>query len=330
MKIGIFSTYNVKCGIGMYTKQIADGLHKQGHEVIIYCNFPTNSDQDVKYEDSPHKIIPCWEWFGRTEKELIDIRAINTSLIVEGVDVVHIQYESFLWHERYFRELKNTIPVIMTLHSTCISPHHQYILDKSSFFIVHESNFPFAFRNVVHIPSPVLEFTFEDREFNSKEVSLFSFGLSRNDDDFCTGAVRKCKELGLDNIQYKTAYGDKGGWLSDTELNRRIASSRYISLIYPHTSANVSSSAVCRALGSGSVVFTSDTNWFNHVKNHVHIVDNPNQMAQIICAFEGRSGKEVADNLRENWVNNVDTLNQTMGIKKVVEEHIKLYKKMLN
>lgn len=320
MRIGIFSTFGVKCGIASYSRQLAEELVRQGHVVTILANYPCGQEHDVDFgEPVGYTVKRTWEWYGRTNKVQEDFVDFSQ------FDIIHIQYESFLWHQSYFKQLwKSGIPFVVTYHSSCIAPG--FILNGKSNSIAHNR------RLVLHIdggdkchylPMPVL--TNSNRKpFEEKEPRLVSFGLHRNNDDFCHKAILHLKKQTGKKLEYITSYGD-AKWKSDEELNEFLNNSRYIALMYPPVDASVSSSAVCRALGQGSVVFTSSTKWFDHVKPYVHQMDTPEELGDVISMY-GAEG-EVGDLLRADLVSRSSKAIEEMGIEKVVKEHIEIYKK---
>lgn len=324
MRIGIYTTWNHQCGIAEYTKQLASAIKKADPttKIVLLVNKPTGTQYDTLFPPSTdYEVVECWEWYGRTNK------CSEDKVDFEQFDVVHIQYESFLWHQSYFNDLmRSKCPVLVTYHSSCVTPG---FLFTGAPCITHSRSFYNMLGQVKkksYLPMPVHD-DIVPMALSEKKLQIASFGLHRNDDAFCQEASRQLKDLfGLD-VPFVTSYGN-AKWIPSAELNDFLNSSRYIALIYPRVDAEVSSSAVGRALGTGSVVLTSDTKWFDWVRSEVKMMDNATMMAWVIAAYEGVHGAELREALLADWANVSQRAIDKYGLSKVAQWHLNLYRNL--
>ena len=325
MRIGIFSTFDVKCGIASYTKQLADELDALGHDLTIFCNYNLNNHKDVDF-GVEYETYPCYEWYGETNKKSWDIN----SELLESFDVLHIQYESWLWAEDYFRNIPAEVPIVVTFHSSCISPAFiQYInsIENQVVCLTHHNVGCPGF-NVRRIPMPILRQTEVEIPFAAKKNRLFSFGLGRNNDKFCLEALSILKDKFGVEVEYVTEYSTRNKWYSDEELGHMINDSKFVALMYPATGAEVSSSAVCRALTYKSLVFVSNTKWFEHVAGNDNVkgVDTPEKMAEHMgLAFAYNSIADYSNSVLpegQEYTPPVSTMTE------FVDKHLEIYQEV--
>lgn len=318
MKIAFLTTWSVRCGIFSYTKFLIDSLNKLGHETFVLCQNVFGDEVDFeKGFDGKNLVLRCWDWYGRTNKTDINIDAIVD--VVEECDVLHIQYESFLYHQDFFKELlkKIKIPYIITYHSSCIGPS----CPTSGAFanIVHDENFP-ELPNRYVVPMGIPDFGLVDSMSQYKHFG--SFGLARNNDELAGKALEHLSvNEKMEDVAYKTHYGSSK-WIPINELVSILKQWRAIVLLYPETNAVVSSSAACVAIGTGVPVICTNTGWFNHVKDYVHLVDSNIELFYLLKKYLDGDEKWWKD----SQVRAQRALNERSW-KAIAKRHIYLYEK---
>lgn len=273
MKIGMLTTWGVQCGIAQHSSFLVEALTKAGHEVQVF-----HQKGGVTGTDGGIITRPCWEWYGRTNKVEFDEEALE---MMKECDVLHIQYEAFLWHQDYLPKVMKAArgPVFMTHHSSCTGPGCPVSEVKAN--IVHDNDFP-TMQNRVVMPMGIPEWDFVT--FDQTRPTMGSFGLGRNDDEYCLEAMREASEMLADPIRYETHYGTSK-WVGMLQLRDILQQHRILALIYPKVDAIVSSSAACVALATGLPVLCSNTRWFQHLRDYVHLVDSKSEMAHLIAHY---------------------------------------------
>ena len=277
MKIAFLTTWNVRCGIASYTQFLTDALVKQGHEVTILCQYDLKDNKEDFGEG--YNVVKCFEWYGMNNKVKFDIDLINK--VTKGYDIFHIQYESFLYHKSYldgiFGRLTNPVQMVVTHHSSCTGSDCPV---RWSANICHDEDFP-QMENRYVLPMGIPDLS---PVKNIPEGNTFgSFGLARNNDALCKQILGKLNEGGFE-CQYETHYGSSK-WVPMDELAKTIQKWRAIVLLYPPTDANVSSSAVCVAIGTGIPVICTDTRWFQHAKDFVHLITTPTELEFLLGKY---------------------------------------------
>ncbi len=137
--IGVFSTYNTKCGIAIYTKNLISSF---ADKTIIFANYTQETTAD---DDS--NIVRCWH----SSRDTSDIEALKNAIISNNITTLIIQYNfsflplSLLEELLFFCDLHSII-VHLFFHSTkdVITPEYidsigsiSNTLDKTMAIYVH-------------------------------------------------------------------------------------------------------------------------------------------------------------------------------------------------
>ena len=131
MRIGLISTYGVKCGIATYAAHLANQLAKE-HEVIIFAEDYLNNEQ-LDF-NSDLKVMRC---FNRNYSSSRLLEALRTY----PCDMVHIQHEYNI-----FSKLKNELNQVAAKYKgrTAITLHTVYppsgvfdLQESADCFIIH-------------------------------------------------------------------------------------------------------------------------------------------------------------------------------------------------
>lgn len=286
MRIGVVSSWNERCGISEYTKNLVSGLLGCGIEVKVAANYP--KDQVEPDEPFVKRFFHC-----PFLTKLLSADVVEMVDYLSDCDVIHIQFETSLYHPDWFPKFLVALKIIhkkvvFTMHSSGM--WNGFPVGLINWFITHEA----MWCGGSVIPMGV-KFS-EDVEPDYK--SIVSFGLGRNMDDMVKNAIE-----GTD-ITFRTTYGHHN-WLNANDLVAEIKKSWIISLLYPSVgTTNVSSSAVIQAMGCNRPILITNTSWFKHVINYPNLY---------IC--------ESLESLKENIKYLTDPKN-----KEVIKEDIKLMK----
>lgn len=267
MNIGFLTTWNQICGVAEYTKQLVKALEERGHEISIFANYP---HQELTEPDSKNVVRRFGTGFNEPEKRKVNVESVYILSVAGKLDAVHIQYQSYLWPDMsglvslLGRIRKQKIKTVVTFHDSCLGPDFPFHL--FDILITHGSEFKQTNTRNFTVPMGIPEIEFKPL---SKRVSVCSFGLGRNDNDF----VRKVtSSIG---VEYNILDPFKK-WLPLEELMNEIQKSSAVVLFYPKTDAKVSSSAARVALGTYRPVVTSSANWFTDIKDYVVWADVEN------------------------------------------------------
>ncbi|MDD5399885.1 MAG: glycosyltransferase [Sulfurimonas sp.] len=109
--IGVFSTYNTKCGIAIYTKNLISSFVDK---TVIFANYT----QEPTVADDPN-IVRCWH----SGRDTSDIEALKSAIVSKNITTLIIQYNFsfiplYLLEELLFFCNLNSIDVHLFFHST--------------------------------------------------------------------------------------------------------------------------------------------------------------------------------------------------------------------
>ena len=251
MNIGMMVTWGQHCGVFGYTQQLVDSLKEAGHEVFTFGNYPYGRRTgDVADKE-------CFgTGFHPKEEWEIDVQGISSLLSIRGIKVFHLQYQDYLYPDKEglgtlldVLRLKG-IKSVVTQHDSCISPNVNW--GKFDVIIRHGSEYKREGKNAT-MPIGIPEIEYKPLP---KNKVLSSFGMGRNDNETCK---KVCDRLGW-TFRF---HNSQDKWVPIKELMNWLQEGDVIALIYPPTNAEVSSSALRVALGTGRPIIVSATNWFN-------------------------------------------------------------------
>ncbi|GAX91985.1 hypothetical protein [Effusibacillus lacus] len=291
MKIGLFSSYGMKCGIAQYNLSLFHALVELGHSVTIFGNrletvradrrWLIASGDDVESSD----LVRCFNAGAWSETGDFDYPVMFQELRRRAIEAVILQYQNGIFNDinliplfQYLRQQQ--IPVIVTFHDSCIGPHFPFhLVDK---FVCANLQMKQLLPNAHHIPHGVptpVHFTKDELKqmFNYQGPLVSTFGLGRTDYNLISrmAADLGYKFLVLDSTNSCLVSGDhiirNTDWLPLDQLMMRLAAADVIVLWYPEIAACVSSSAVNQALATLRPVIVNDVGWFKDVPEGVVI-----------------------------------------------------------
>jgi len=306
MKIGLITTWNQACGIASYSKFLVKSLQKAGHEVKGLA------------KTAPH----LTELVEPDESFVLRVKELEPQIVRQyfaDCNLVHVQYQNFLFGNVRSCLCFDEIPVVMTFHDSCIRMEDVYY----DGFIVHNSKFANFFNQegklgrVIYPGVPIIdeiELTYPER--------LVSFGLGRNMDDVVKNAIKD-----LPKIEFMTSYGHHK-WLNFDELSNLLASSGAIILFYPSTDALVASLSAKIAIGMKRPVIVSETNWFQELPDVVFRA-RENNLAEVIKDVYDNYVFSTNNNLYSEWKRKVDLFVKENSWDMTAHFHLQFYEKLI-
>lgn len=311
MKLGILSSWNSKCGISEYTRDLVYGLKEKGIDVKVCGNF--NDSPVYPDEDFVSRLFHCPFMTHKTHSDPLQIYNF-----LADCDILHVQFETSLYHPSWFprllRNFKQFSPktkIVFTMHSSGIwDGFDTKLVDH---YITHEKMW--CTNSVI----PMGVKFYEDTEYDPKLIT--SFGLGRNRDELVNACIN-----GTD-LKFEPSYGHNK-WLSKEELSKAVNRGWAVSLIYPSVGANVSSSASIFALGFNRPLIISDTNWFHHINNlpGVYPVDDEFSLKDLLrYLFDPKNKEEILMRLefrKKGIINSGRTFDD------FINKHIQVYQSL--
>lgn len=314
MKVGFLTSWNSRCGISEYTRDLVYVVKDKGIDIKVCGNFI--NDPVYPDEDFVKRLFHCPFMTQKTYSDPLQIYEY-----LKDCNIIHIQFETSLYHPswfprllRNFKEFSPNIKIVMTMHSSGI--WEGFDLSLVNKYITHE---PMNWLNSVSIPMGVK--FFEEKDNLDKKL-ITSFGLGRNRNDWVEAAIADT------DIKFKTSFGT-GKWHTKKELINNISEGWAISLIYPPVGANVSSSACIFALGFDRPLIISETNWFKHIIDlpGVYPVDDVGELRDLISyLFDPKNEEEIKMrlNFRKNQI-----INSGKTFNNFVSSHLAVYESLL-
>jgi glycosyltransferase involved in cell wall biosynthesis len=176
--IGLFSTFNTKCGIATYSKYLISSFKD---DVIVFAN---RTDDTLINKDNS-KVIRCWD-DGRDTKDIVDLK---NQLLKNKINKFIIQYNFSFISLKFLGELlnfckENSIKVYLFLHST-----------KDVVTANYTDSFSQIINQMLTVENIYIH-TLEDMNY------LKNFGIYKNTQLFKHG-INYQKEVVLDRIENK-------------------------------------------------------------------------------------------------------------------------------
>ena len=251
MRITFISTYKIKCGISEYTYNLSRALLGLGHEVTVLANIPSGSGQDVLQlasDPTGLRLIRCWGVSGWGAKGDPDEDIIRDE--VKRADVVHWQFQNFLYDERlqtlFGAELAMTkAKRVVTLHDSGIGPAFRHdVVDK----------FLASRRGILDAAGVAGSVVPMGAVYRRPLVA--TFGLGRSNADLI---AKSCERIGFDFKVFSWT-----DWVpSKDDFIDRLRTADALVLAFPDVGAEVVSSSVRDALATYRPVIVTSSSWFS-------------------------------------------------------------------
>jgi hypothetical protein len=262
MRIGVLSTWNTRCGIAEYSRNLIAALRREGDvEVTVFGSRNFGTRAVAPYEDWAKPVFDVQIWHPRHSFEL-DVDAI----LAHELDVLHVQYSNLFYDRGRLIELLRHFGGVtaLTLH------------DKGG---------------VLAFPYRLLDLLYSHREdvgvgprrlipqgidLRRPVVKTFGLGKSRID---IIGAV--CERNGW---SFEHSFGDHG-WLDGDALFAWLRDSDAIVLWYDDDRRSGSSAGAPLAIGTRRPVFVNDVEWFKDLPeraSNLHKLHTPEQLEEAL------------------------------------------------
>lgn len=142
--VGIFSTWNVKCGIAEESLRYADGLVAQGHRVTIFGNMLRHSFCNSISQEMQFPLQRVWFWDNQHYREsCVDLTRLQASLQASDIDTLLIQHHDAYLSDAAYQDviaLSNSLGLrtIVELHNaSLVIGRASKLLHENVDFIVH-------------------------------------------------------------------------------------------------------------------------------------------------------------------------------------------------
>jgi hypothetical protein len=239
LRIGLLSTWNTRCGIAEYSRNLATALRRDDGVEVTVLGSRNFGDRDVApYEDWAVPVFDVQNWHPEHRLDL-DVDAI----LERELDVLLVQYSNLFYNRRRLVELLRRFPGLtaLTYHDKCVSRAFPYRLPDLLY--AHREDVGVGPRRL--IPQGI--------DLRAPVVKTFGLGKSRTD---IIGAI--CQSNGWD---FQHSFG-QDRWLPGEELFAWLRDSDAIVLWYDEDLTSGGSAGAPLAIGTRRPVFVNDTEWF--------------------------------------------------------------------
>lgn len=267
MRVAMFTTWRVACGISEYSMNLVEALRSLGHDVRVFTNFANGNHAPVYGDDLPDYVEPAFavevwqEYGGQTAQILRDIDA----------DVLHIQFQGSLYPQPYIEQLlqiakSRGITTVVTFHDNAI--WHGYNFANIDVAIAHRLD-------ILHQPCRRVLLPMG---LPYKKPSFVGFGLGRNRTDLIAPQ--------LDEIGFDYTMLNWQRWITQAELLNELRSHDGTILFYDEVGCAGSSSAARIAIAARRPLFLNKVTWFNELMQNtppnVFFYDNPKHLQDMV------------------------------------------------
>jgi hypothetical protein len=246
MRVGILTSHRAPCGVSEYSNRLADAFAALPDVEPVILAARADERRSIP-EESPHEVhdvakIGLWSDDGRYR---ILLNAFD------GLDVVHVQYQSMLLNQEPLAILAREFPgpTAITFHDSCQRPDFPY--DAFDLHFSHRWNV--GPPNVIAIP-----FGIEDRA-----PIIRTFGLGRTRSDVIAPICKRNGWIFEDASSHEPIHGGGQSWRSHADLIEWLRGADAIVLWYDPQPMAGSSQAARTAMASRRLVVTNDTEWFS-------------------------------------------------------------------
>lgn len=144
-RMGLMTTWNIKCGIAEYSKYLANALSSLNVGLIILSNYNPDICDNSPDDRSENYVCQLWKYDNvNYNHSVIDSRGIIQKLQRENIRILNIQYHIGFFDEKSLVEFvarccAENIRVIVTLHNSNLIYHDTLRLLNSEgvHFFVH-------------------------------------------------------------------------------------------------------------------------------------------------------------------------------------------------
>jgi len=243
VRVGLLTTWNTRCGIGEYSRQLAEAIRRRSDVELLVFGSRNIGDRAIReYAEGETPVFSVQAWDPAASFEF----DIDTVLAAD-LDVLHIQYSNLFYKRRRLVSLLRRFDGVVAL------TYHDRIVPRATFphryidlLYTHRDDVGVGARRV--IPFGV--------DVRAPLVKTFGLGKSRDD---LIGEV--CARNGW---RLETSFGDDR-WLEHEELYQWLRDSDAIVLWYDDDPTAGESAAAALGIATRRPVFVNDTHWFRNL-----------------------------------------------------------------
>ena len=121
LTVGLITTWDSKCGVSEYSRDLAAALGRSGCHVVILGSYVVNP---VAWEEAGPPVRRFFNT-GWHDSRGVDLDKALRAIESRGVDVLHLQYQSFIYAPPFLdclERLAEAAPLVATFHDPCIPP----------------------------------------------------------------------------------------------------------------------------------------------------------------------------------------------------------------
>ncbi len=248
LKVGHLSSWNTRCGISEYSRDLIDALRRRGDVEVSVFGSRNYGDRAVReFDDGEQAIfdVQIWHPQGRSD---FDAQPILDA----DLDVLHVQYSNAFYRRRDFVELLERFDgvVALTYHDNS-GARVTFPWQLTDVRFTHREDVGFGDRVVIPLGIDV----------HTPVVKTFGLGHSRGD-----LIAEVCARNGWD---FQSSFGDRR-WLEADELHAWLRDCDAIVLWYDDDKTAGASAAAANALATRRPVFVNDTKWVSDHPDRTH------------------------------------------------------------
>ncbi len=243
MRVGILTSWNVRCGVAQYSARYADALAQIGHTPVILA-LRAGAPQFDLPEETGHLVVDvgyCGHYNPPSWQPVLDASGLR-DIARRNLDAIHVQYQCMIVRQEQLAALRTATakPLAITFHDNALLPS----------FPAQAFDLRYAHREGVGIGATIIPFPIEDRP-----PIVRSFGLGRSQSEIIAPI---CERNGwiFEDI------GPSQEWLSHEDLIAWLRGSDAIVAWYPPEPRAGASLAARTAIAARRPLITNDTEWF--------------------------------------------------------------------
>lgn len=246
LRIGLLTTWNTRCGIAEYSRQLAEALRRHDDVELVVLGSRNHGDRAVApYEEWATPVFDVQVWHPELRFEL-DVDAV----LERELDVLHIQYAGVFYSWRRLADLLRRFPGVLAI------TYH----DKGGLLGFPHGRFDLRYTHRSEVGAGPRRVIPQGLDLRPPVVKTFGLGRSRDD---LIGAM--CERNGWD---FQHSFGEKR-WLDGEELRGWVRDCDAVVLWYDENRRAGASAGAPLAISTRRPVYVNDTAWFRDLPDDV-------------------------------------------------------------
>lgn len=335
-RIAIIGPYGAICGVSEYQRFLVEAFERAGVDVTVLANRFSSGYKSCGLHDERQVCRVFGTGHAPAEERFFEIKPALDAVLAANAKVCYLNYQDYLYPDKagLFQTLSSLaakgVALYLIVHDTCLPQHFPFSLFRGIITPseqVRSNRYPTAGK--VHcIPQGIPVFPQKDKAAlrkdlvlcDEKDLMITTFGLGRTNNAEVLKAAKDASKIMLlpeDHpifVQMLFAAEDdfhvaneafsgeysvylNGGYLEDYKLADYIQASDAVVINYPQITQYATSSALRFALGTGSLVFARQSNWFADVKNlglYIPFDSVPSLTTQLVHTFQSEESRRAA------------------------------------